>query len=102
MTEDGVDDCSVDLILRILSKKNLQKVFPRSVLFVQSGRTATEDLCNIGIVIHHIQGKKNVIADCLSRLHSCNHIYPILLTHLENNYVWDHINNRNFSLNLTI
>ena len=25
VTEDGVDDCSVDLILRILSKKNLQK-----------------------------------------------------------------------------
>ena len=45
VTEDGVDDCSVDLILRILSKKNLQKVFTRSVLFVQSVRTATEDLC---------------------------------------------------------
>ena len=45
--EDGVDDCSVDLILRILSKENLQKVFARLVLFVQSGRTATEDLCNI-------------------------------------------------------
>ena len=42
VTEDGVDDCSVDLILRILSKKNLQKVFARSVLFVQSGRTATQ------------------------------------------------------------
>ena len=42
VTEDGVDDCSVDLILRILSEKNLQKVFARSVLFVQSGRTATD------------------------------------------------------------
>ena len=31
MTEDGIDDCSVDLILRILSLKNLQKVFARSV-----------------------------------------------------------------------
>ena len=41
VTEDGVDDCNVDLILRILSLKNLQKVFARSVLFVQSGRTAT-------------------------------------------------------------
>ena len=47
VTEDGVDDWSVDLILRILSEKNLQKVFARSVLFVQSGRTATEDLCKI-------------------------------------------------------
>ena len=47
MTEDGVDDCSVDLILRILSEKNIQKVFARSVLFVQSGRTATEDLFKI-------------------------------------------------------
>ena len=47
VTEDGVDDWSVDLILRILSEKNLQKVFTRSVLFVQSGRTATEDLCKI-------------------------------------------------------
>ena len=47
VTEDGVDDCSVDLILRIFSEKNLQKVFARSVLFVQSGRTATEDLCKI-------------------------------------------------------
>ena len=46
VTEDGVDDWSVDLILRILSKF-LQKVFARSVLFVQSGRTATEDLCKI-------------------------------------------------------
>ena len=27
VTEDGVDDCSVDLIFRILSKKNLQKVW---------------------------------------------------------------------------
>ena len=56
VTEDGVDDCSVDLILRILSEKNLQKVFARSVLFVQSGRTATEDLCNNLVknqVTHH-------------------------------------------------
>ena len=53
VTEDGVDDCSVDLILRILSKKNLQKVFARSVLFVQSGRTATEDLCNIFLKQFH-------------------------------------------------
>ena len=37
VTEDGVDDWSVDLILRILSEKTLQKVFARSVLFVQSG-----------------------------------------------------------------
>ena len=44
VTEDGVDDWSVDLILRILSEKNLQKVFARSVLFVQSGRTATANL----------------------------------------------------------
>ena len=44
MTEDGVDDCSVDLILRILSEKNLQKVLARLDLFVHFGRTATEDL----------------------------------------------------------
>ena len=53
VTEDGVDDCSVDLILRILSEKNLQKVFARSVLFVQSGRTATEDLCKIFLKQFH-------------------------------------------------
>ena len=57
---------------------------------------------DIDIVIHHIQGKKNVIADCLSRLHSCNHIDKNLVTHLESSYVWDNINIRNFSLNLTI
>ena len=39
--EDGVDDCSVDLILRTLSQKNLQKLFVMSVLFVQSGATTT-------------------------------------------------------------
>ena len=53
VTEDGVDDCSVDLILRILSEKNLEKVFARSVLFVQSGRTATEDLCKIFLKQFH-------------------------------------------------
>ena len=53
VTEDGVDDWSVDLILRILSEKNLQKVFARSVLFVQSGRTATEDLCKIFLKQFH-------------------------------------------------
>ena len=53
VTEDGVDDCSVDLIFRILSKKNLQKVFTRLVLFVQSGRTTTEDLCNIFLKQFH-------------------------------------------------
>ena len=52
VTEDG-DDWSVDLILRILSEKNLQKVFARSVLFVQSGRTATEDLCKIFLKQFH-------------------------------------------------
>ena len=34
VTEDGVDNCSVDLTLRILSEKNLQNMFARSVLFV--------------------------------------------------------------------
>ena len=34
VTEYGFDDWSVDLILRIFSQKNLQKVFARSVLFV--------------------------------------------------------------------
>ena len=53
VTEDSVDDCSVDLILRILSLKNLQKVFTRLVLFVQSGRTATEDLCKIFLKQFH-------------------------------------------------
>ena len=66
-------------------------------------------ICNIwlissifDIVIHHIQGKENVIADCLSRLYSCYHVDPILMGHLKDNYVWDHIDNEKFSLNLTI
>ena len=59
-------------------------------------------ILDIDIVIHHIQGKKNVIADCLSRLNSCNHIDKNLVTHLESSYVWDNINIKNFSLNLTI
>ena len=53
VTEDGVDDCSVDLILRILSKKNLQKVFAWLDLFVQSGRTAAEDVCKIFLKQFH-------------------------------------------------
>ena len=53
VTGDGVDDCSVDLILRILSEKNLQKLFAMSVLFVQSGRAATEDLCKIFLKQFH-------------------------------------------------
>ena len=53
VTEDGVEDCSVDLIIKILSEKNLQKVFSRSVLFVQSGRAATEDLCKIFLKQFH-------------------------------------------------
>ena len=57
---------------------------------------------DINIVIHHIQGKENVIADCLSRLHSHNYLDKNILTHFEDNYVWDHININDFSLNLTI
>ena len=53
VTEDGVDNCSMDLILRILAEKNLQKVFARSVLFAQSGRTETEDLCKIFLKQSH-------------------------------------------------
>ena len=53
VTEDGVDDCSVDLILRILLEKNLQKMFARSLLFAQSGRTVTEDLCKIFLKQFH-------------------------------------------------
>ena len=43
MTEANGDDCRFDIILRILSWENLQKVLARSVLFVQSGRIK-EDL----------------------------------------------------------
>ena len=53
VTEDGVNNCSVDIILRILSLKNLQKVFARLVLFVQSGRTATEGVCKIFLKQFH-------------------------------------------------
>ena len=57
---------------------------------------------DIDIVIHHIQGKKNIIADCLSRLHSCNHIDNNLVAHLEHNYIWDHVNMSHFSLDSII
>ena len=51
------------------------------------------------IVIVHIQGKNNVVADCLSRLYSCRNVDPMVLGYLKNNYVWDHIDVKHFSLN---
>ena len=51
VTEDGVDDCSVDF--KDFIREKLKKVFARSVLFVKSGRTALEDLCKIFLKQFH-------------------------------------------------
>ena len=46
---------------------------------------------DIEIVIEHIEGKKNVIADLLSRLHSPIGVNNTILTSLKHNYIWENV-----------
>ena len=57
---------------------------------------------DIEIVIEHIEGKKNVLADLLSRLHSPAGVSNTLLTLLNQKYTWEKVNISKFDLNLTL
>ena len=53
---------------------------------------------HIDLVITHIQGSKNVIADTLSRLYSDKSVNHDILTDLQENYIWDRIPANYFNL----
>ena len=57
---------------------------------------------DIEIVIEHIEGKKNVIADLLSRLHSPIGVNNTILTSLKQNYIWEKVDVSKYDLNLTL
>ena len=57
---------------------------------------------DIQIDIKHIPGKKNAIADLLSRLHSISKVDLQLLSILQQHYIWDKINVKKFKLDLYI
>ena len=86
-----------------------------AVQVVKSSRTKDKFLaaciCNIWlisasndieIVIEHIEGKKNVIADLLSRLHSSIWVNNTLLTSLKQKYIRKKVDVSKFDLNLTL
>ena len=57
---------------------------------------------DIEIVIEHIEGKKNVIADLLSRLHSPVGVNNTLLTALKQEFIWEKVDVCKFDLNMTL
>ena len=61
--------------------------------------TATYD---IELLIEHIEGKKNVIADSLSRIFSQKGISDNMMHHLSHNFTWDKVPIQFFYLNLHI
>ena len=85
------------------------------VQVVTSGKTKDSFLnaclCNIWLVtatydielfIEHIEGKKNIIADSLSRIFSQKGISDNMMLHLSHNFIWDEIPIQFFDLNLQI
>ena len=61
--------------------------------------TATHD---IELIVEHIQGKKNVVADLLSRLYSSEITDIQLLSYLKNNYIWDKVSIDDLKVDFTI
>ena len=61
--------------------------------------TATYD---IDLVIEHIQGTQNIIADCLSRLYSHKPTNLNLLQNLKNNFMWEKVHTEDLNLDLSI
>ena len=61
--------------------------------------TATHD---INLLIEHIEGKKNIIADSLSRIFSQKGISDNMYHHLSHNFTWDKVPIHFFDLNLHI
>ena len=61
--------------------------------------TASHD---IQLNLVHIEGKKNSLADALSRIYSAKGIPCALLAHLRNNFEWERIPQQYFNLNLWI
>ena len=57
---------------------------------------------DIEIVIEHIEGKNNVIADLLSRLHSATGVNNTVLTLLKQKYIWERVDVCKLDLNLTL
>ena len=50
--------------------------------------TATHD---IDLIVEHIQGTHNIVANCLSRLYSHKVTNLILLENLQNNFIWEKV-----------
>ena len=61
--------------------------------------TATYD---IDLIVEHIQGTHNIIADCLSRLYSHKITNLILLENLQNNFIWEKVHIEDLKLDLSI
>ena len=61
--------------------------------------TATYD---INLMVQHIRGTHNVIADCLSRLYSDKPTDLHLINMLQENYVWDKVLTEDLKLDFSI
>ena len=57
---------------------------------------------DIDLLIDHIQGSKNIIADALSRIFSQKGVSDNMLYHLTHEYIWDKVPIQFFYLNLSI
>ena len=61
--------------------------------------TATYDS---DLIVQHIQGTHNIIADCLSRLYSNKTTDLSLLTFLQDNFIWDKVHTEGLKLDMSI
>ena len=57
---------------------------------------------DIDLIVEHIQGTHNIIADCLSRLYSHKITNLILLENLQNNFIWEKVQIEDLKLDLSI
>ena len=57
---------------------------------------------DIDLIVEHIQGSHNIIADCLSRLYSDKTTNLTLLENLQNNFIWEKVYTEDLMLDLSI